>query len=98
MDSVYLKYNTIKSSMPLVTATMLSLALLLAKQPIHFYELVMKCRDENHQIFGNLIEPELKKLMLLQADGIPHRAIKEIVLSAVVGEGLEMTLQSPIQH
>ncbi len=56
----------------------------------------MKCRDSSHDFFGTTAD-ELKALAFLHSDGTVQRAIKEIVLSAAVGEELEMTLQSPIK-
>lgn len=59
------------------------------------YELVMKCRDKNHQLFGNTGE-RLKKLRLIEEDGSIHGSIRNIVLSSAEGEGLEMTFKSPV--
>ena len=78
-----------------VRAVMVSLEDLLGKNPIAFYELVMKCRDWNHQFFGNTGR-ELRDLALVQSDGNVHDSIRNVVLSAVVGDDLEMTLGSPI--
>lgn len=66
-------------------------------QPIAFYELVMCCREHGHKPFGNTGEI-LRSGGLLLGDDRPHDTIRNIVLSAVSGEGLEMTLGSPIQQ
>lgn len=81
----------------LVVVTMMSLRALLAEQPIAFYELVMKCRNRNHQFFGNAGE-KLKGLELVQSDGGVHGSIRNIVLSATSGEGLGLVLHSPIKE
>jgi hypothetical protein len=56
-----------------------------------------------HQIcLGTNYRPSARQLQylegrgLLQANGRPHDSIKNIVLSAIEGEGLEMTLVSPL--
>lgn len=59
------------------------------------YELAMLCRDPEHKLFGDTGDV-LKKLSLVQPDGRVHDSIRNIVLSAVEGEGLDMRLQSPI--
>lgn len=64
-------------------------------KPMAVYELNELCKDRNHKIFGTL-GADLKELALLGADGQPHGSIKNIVLSAISGEGLEMTLASPV--
>lgn len=78
-----------------VTATMMSLRGLLEDVetggPIAFYELVMLARDRNHKLFGNT-ERTLRDRALFPL----HGSIRNIILSAVEGDGLDMTLGSPI--
>lgn len=76
---------------------MISLEDLLGSHPVDFYGLVMKCRDRNYQFFGNTGEI-LKQYSLVQSDGNVHASIRNVVLSAVVGEELDMTLGSPVAH
>lgn len=95
MEAVTLKNGTEELD-ALVRATMSSLEGLLNKNPIAFYELVMKCRDQNYQPFGNTGQT-LHDFALLGPDGNVHVGIRNVVLSAVVGDDLEMTLGSPIQ-
>ena len=68
-------------------------------QNIRLYELVMLCRDPNHNIFGNSGE-KLAELSLIKiTPGQPpkvHDSIRSIVLSAVCGEDAEMTIRSPL--
>jgi len=87
--------NGIEEAESLITIVMMSLQKLFNENPMAVYELVMKCRDNNHQYFGNMVE-ELKTLALVQSDGSVHNSIRNIVLSAVKGEGLKMVLGSPI--
>ena len=59
-------------------------------------DLLQICKnDPTYRAFGDN-EETLKELALLQEDGKPHATIRNIVLSAISGEGLEMTLESPI--
>ena len=59
-------------------------------------DLVQICRnDPTYKKFGTN-EDTLKKLALLQANGQPHDLVRNIVLSAFTGEGLDLELGSPI--
>ena len=80
----------------LVTSTMMSLRGLLGNNPIAFYELTMKCRDDSHEFFGNT-EKDLQGLRLVQTDGKIHKSIRNIVQSAVTGDGLDLSLESPFK-
>ncbi len=80
---------------PLVAVTMMSLRSLCTTDPVSFYELVQKCRDQNHQFWGNSTQ-KLRDLSLIQPSGNVHDSIRNIVLSAVTGEKFDMVLGSPI--
>ncbi len=95
MKTVVLK-NGATESLALVNVTRMSINQLLSSKPMAFYELVEVCRDKNHKIFGTLGD-DLIGLALLQNDGQPHGSIKNIVLSAVTGEGMDMTLEDPTE-
>ena len=57
----------------------------------------MKCRDKDHQFFGNA-GTELMHLKLVEGDGDRiHSCIRNIVLSASTGEMLDMRLINPIE-
>jgi len=60
-----------------------------------FHDLVMVCRDPGYEIFSETQVQILRDLGLLEADGRPHDAIRDIVVSAVVGEGMGMQLRDP---
>lgn len=96
MKAVTLKNGSEEANV-LVTVTMMSLRRLMKEKPIIFYELVMKCRDSNHQFFGKDCQ-DLERLNLVQPDGRVHDSIRNIVLSAAIGDGLEMRLGSPIKE
>lgn len=59
------------------------------------YELAMKCRDPNHQIFGSMGK-KLQDLALIDANGRVNSQIKNVVLSAMKGDGLDMELVNPV--
>ena len=80
----------------LVAGTMLTLHSLLKEQPVAFYELVMKCRDIGHSFFGNASE-HLRSAGLVDENGGIHDSIKNIVLSAIQGEGFGLYLVNPIR-
>lgn len=80
----------------LVVATMLSLKNLIGDDPISFYELVMKARDRNHKVFSQHQIDVLTGLSLMDPSGNLHQSVTNVVLSAVTGEGLDMTLGDPV--
>ena|SRR3989344_1004550 len=80
---------------PLVRALMMSLRQLMREHPIVFYELVHLCRDRNHRLFVDAREV-LDSFTLLERNGFPHDSVRNVVLSAVEGEGLDMVFTSPI--
>ncbi len=86
-----------RRALPLVNVTMMSLRDLMQKNPIAFYELVMKCRNHNHKFFGNAGDV-LKGLSLVETGGSIHDSIRNIVLSAAKGDGLDMSLGSPVRQ
>ena len=59
------------------------------------YELTMACRDPNYQIEKSFRE-RLTNLQLIQKDGSIHPSVRNVVCSAVEGEGLEMRLVNPL--
>ncbi len=94
MKTVQLK-NGAEEAASLVNIAMNSITTLLKSKPIVVYELVMKCRDSNHELFGKSGE-DLRELSLIEADGSVHSSIRNIVLSAASGDGLDMVFSSPI--
>ncbi len=80
---------------PIVITTMMNLKLLMNKNPIAFYELVEKCRNSEHEMFGNT--REVVEGLALMNNGTCHETTRDIVLSAVHGEDLGMTLGSPVE-
>lgn len=81
----------------LVKATMLQLKALCSNEPVAFYEFVERCRDDQHQFFGDC-EKRIQKFNLMQSLGVIHKSIKNITLAATKGEGLELVLIDPIKR
>lgn len=79
---------------PVLITTMINLDALMKKNPIAFYELVQKCRNPQHKMFGNT-EQVAESLALIERGSI-HDSVRNIVLSAVEGDGLKMSLSSPV--
>ena len=80
-----------------VGITMWSLNNLLKHHPTVFYELVQKCQNSQHEMLDNT-EEIAKKRGLIKQDGKIHEAIKNVILSAVTVNGLEIILGSPIKN
>lgn len=93
--TVTLKNGAVEAE-PVVVTAMVTLRHLFSTNPIAAYELVMKCRDSQHEFWVGT-EQELRKLSLVQPDGNIHDSVRNIVLSAFEGEGLDMTLTSPVK-
>lgn len=99
METIVLKNGATEATTlvaTVVATVMVSLESLMKSKPMAVYELNELCKDRNHKIFGNL-GSDLIELALLQSDGQPHGSIKNIVLSAVEGEGLNMSIGNPIK-
>ena len=78
----------------LVVVTMLRLETLIKEDPIPFYELVMQSRNRDHRFFGNSGE-RLEELGFTNG-GIVDSSIAAVARNAVIGEGFEMILRSPL--
>lgn len=98
-ETVQLK-NGSEEFKPLVAITMASLRHLYDKKPIMLIELTMLCRDPDHKMFGTTIGQELCDTNLISVAGtrmVVHDSIRNIVLSAVEGDGLNMVLRNPVK-
>ena len=89
--------NGSEEAEPLVKVTMMSLNQLMQGLPgaIDAYELVEKCKDPDHKMFGDS-EKHLIDAGLMEGPGRIHDSIRNVVLSAAVGDGLELHFESPI--
>lgn len=91
--------NGAKEASPLVAVTMTSITHLWESGlpgVLTLSDFVQICRnDPKYRKFGRN-EDDLKQLNLLRLDGSVHESIRNIVLSAFSGEGLNLELRSPI--
>lgn len=94
METLKLR-NGAEEAKPLVVVTQTILSNLMDNDPIAFYELVMKARNPAHKIFGNVGEILRKRALLENGDRM-HDSMRNIIVSAVEGEGLDMVLRSPV--
>lgn len=96
METVELRNGAVEAT-PLVTVAMMSLRHLMNEKPLALYDLVMVCRDSSYEWFGDNLQ-ESQNLSLVQPDGKVHESIRNIVLAAVTGDGLDMRLESPVKR
>lgn len=84
---------------PLVMTLYHALRCLIAQKPIVFLDLVTFCRSEACWMFGKSGE-QLHELGLAEKHGArfkAHSVVCDVVLSAVEGEGSDLTLRNPIE-
>lgn len=96
MKTVVLK-NGAEEVESLVVVMMLSLERLIQTNPIAAYELVEVCKNHTHIPFGNTGDV-LKYSGLMESNGQIHTSVKNVVLSAFEGDGLNMHLTSPVKQ
>ena len=95
MESVKL-HNGAEEASVLVSVVMMSLNSLWDEGlpgVLAVYDLHQLCQNRNYQAMHIA---RLKELNLVSNDGSIHDSIRNIVMSAIQGEGMEMTLSSPI--
>lgn len=93
MEMIKLKNGAEEVAAIVATVTM-TLRKLFDTQPIIAYELVMLARDATHTPWGATLG-ELKRAGLVGPDGRMHTSIRNVVLSAVTGDGGNMVLGNP---
>lgn len=92
METVPLKNGSTELKVAVVAA-MVSIE---ALGPIEQYELVMLARDPKHGPWGDTVK-RLSAMGLVADNGTMHPTIRNVVLSAFSGEGLDIVLGSPIR-
>lgn len=93
MSTVVLRHGG-EANKGAVTAIMLNLEFCMDRNPIALYELVQVCQDASHVPFGNT-GAVLAERSLLDNNGQPHDLVRDVVLSAVRGDGMGLHLGSP---
>ena len=104
MNIVTLKNGT-EEAEGLVAGIVKTLQTIGREMPTAFYDIVRLCRDPQYLIFGGNHGPigmTLKDYALITVDvhgkALVHDSIRNIVLSAVTGEELEMQLGNPLKE
>jgi hypothetical protein len=87
--------NGAEEAEPAVRVVMAALSNLIDRYPTAFYDVVMMCRPGNYKPFGNNGQI-LQDLALVSHDGTVHDSIRNVILSAVSGDGLAMALGNPL--
>lgn len=95
MDIVKLK-NGSEEAKPLVAVLMMTLRRLFEEAPTAAYDLVQMCRDKTARPWGN--NGQVLEEMGLVENGRVGTSVRNVVLSAVSGDGLAMTLSSPTRE
>jgi len=96
MEEVKLKNGTMEAKIE-IAAVLLILEGILDDRPFAFYDLVKHCRDATYRIWGPN-ELYLRQKKLIAPDGTIHSTIKNVVLSAVSGNGFHMALGNPAKE
>jgi hypothetical protein len=98
MEMIRLK-NGSEEPKPVVHVTMISLKEMWQSGipgMLAVSDLVQICRgDPTYKPSGDK-ENQLKQLSLLQEDGRPHDSVRNVVLSAFTGKGLDLQMTSPV--
>jgi hypothetical protein len=69
----------------------------MVENPLVFYDFVMKCRDNSYKMWTKNAEKELQALSFMQQEGRIHQSIRNIVLSAVEGDDMDMLIMNPVK-
>ena len=93
-EIITLKNGAVEAS-ALVKVLTMTLHALMKRNPILFYELVMKARNPDHKFFGTSEKALIAAGLIQEGGGHLHSSIRNIILSSVEGEGLELRLVSP---
>lgn len=80
----------------LVSMVHMALSDAFARDPLMAYDVVMRAREPNYKFFGSA-EERAKRLAILDDNGVMHGSVRNIILAAVTGDGLDMQLHSPIK-
>ena len=102
IETVTLK-NGAEEAKPLVVVTMMTLNRLMDEgKAMVVYELVELCKNPAHRPFG-VTGDDMVKLSLASKNQRPatnpwhvHNSIRNIVLSAIEGEGMDLCLGNPV--
>lgn len=88
--------NGSEEAEPLVRSVRMAMFRLFDEKPIAFHELVELAKDENHRPFGKTPDC-LLGFDLIDGDGKMHSSTRNIVLSSIDGDGLELRIVSCLE-
>ena len=90
--------NGTKERSELVLSVMTILESMFKDHPIVFMEFVELCRNPHHQVFGDVLEQYSELISIGDTKYHVHERVRNIVLSAVSGEGWTMCLGNPVKN
>lgn len=94
VEIVKLKNGT-EEALILVAGTMMTLETFMKEQPSVLDQLLKVCENPEHKPIGDIGEV-LEYWSMIQADGKVHDSVRNIVLSAVRRDGLDLIVESPV--
>ena len=100
IPATFLLKNGSTEAKGLVAAVVVTIERLMKENPIVLYEMAMLCRDPNHVPWGNSGEALRENtLAVCDFDGkwTVDPSIRNIVLSAVTGDGMDMVVGNPVK-
>jgi hypothetical protein len=99
MKMLHLKNGSVQPA-PSVATTMKALDHLWGQGVVGLtalYDLYERSKNADHRIAEGVLET-LKTLALVQPDGSIHDTVRNVVLSAVSGEGIDIAMASPLKE
>jgi len=96
-NEVKLRNGTVVSEAAMVT-TMMNLRALKEENNIAFYEFVQKCKNPQHSIFGGTSTEKIISEAGLMSEGKISEDIRNVALSAIEGEALDIHLVNPCEQ
>lgn len=87
--------NGTEGTKQFVAVMMIALKGLMEKHPIALYDLHEMAKDSAHQPFGNS-KQILSDLYLISDDNSIHESCRNVILSAMEGEGRNLRLTNPL--
>lgn len=97
MPETLMLRNGVEAATAVVVVTFTHLKKMFHEEPLCFWDAVMIARDPNYQPFGTNGHKLVGWGILDNDEKTMHAAIREVILAAVEGDGLEMKLVNPVR-
>ena len=81
---------------PTAVAVFGNLKKLFSEDFLAFFELVELCRNDKHEFWDDNVKNTLASLAFIKSNGQIHSDTKAVVLAATEGDGMNLTLVSPV--